>query len=288
MTDSPGTVPAIGAVPGRRLPGGQGQAVVSGSICSAWTEIRATPTAGKLPPRSLRPGRRRALPGRCRTERSGNRWRAVRRRSSRWSAGSKRSTKRNCSDRPRTCQATYRMMRDEVIEASWKAGRELNEPRLDTAIDVNRAITRYLELLKLAALAQRPDGAVDSDSIDAINGLLAQVATPEQLAELDTSTLDPYLLANERDRGLRQEPDRFEDRALTGRFPAEARGRPAAFGIGHRPLPDLPAQVQVRAGLRHPAGTDHQPAFRHPHPQRPPAVPRPEADRTRRGRSRPS
>ncbi|MDQ2622472.1 MAG: PD-(D/E)XK nuclease family protein, partial [Actinomycetota bacterium] len=101
-------------------------------------------------------------------------------------------------------QATYRMMRDEVIEASWRAGKELNEPRLDTAIDVNKAITRYLELLKLAALAQRPDGEVVSDSIDAINGLLGQVATPEQLAELSTSTLDPYLLANERDRGLRQ------------------------------------------------------------------------------------
>jgi len=100
--------------------------------------------------------------------------------------------------------ATYRMMRDEVLEASWKAGRELSEPRLDTAIDVNRAITRYLELLKLAALAQRPGGAVDAESIDAINGLLAQVATPEQLAELEHSTLDPYLLANERDRGLRQ------------------------------------------------------------------------------------
>ncbi|MBK5232529.1 MAG: ATP-dependent helicase [Thermoleophilia bacterium] len=100
--------------------------------------------------------------------------------------------------------ATYRMMRDEVLEASWKAGRELSEPRLDTAIDVNRAITRYLELLKLAALAQRPGGTVDSESIEAINGLLAQVATPEQLAELTTSTLDPYLLANERDRGLRQ------------------------------------------------------------------------------------
>ncbi|MGA7397670.1 MAG: ATP-dependent DNA helicase [Solirubrobacterales bacterium] len=100
--------------------------------------------------------------------------------------------------------ATYRMMRDEVLEASWKAGRELTEPRLDTAIDVNRAITRYLELLKLAALAQRPGGEVDNEAIDAVNGLLAQVATPEQLAELQNSTLDPYLLANERDRGLRQ------------------------------------------------------------------------------------
>lgn len=100
--------------------------------------------------------------------------------------------------------ATYRSMRDEVIEASWRAGSELNEPRLDTAIDVNRAIARYLELLKLAALAQRDDGASDEEAIEAVNGLLAQVATPEQLAELDASTLDPYLLANERERGLRQ------------------------------------------------------------------------------------
>lgn len=100
--------------------------------------------------------------------------------------------------------AAYRSMRDEVIEASWRAGSELNEPRLDTAIDVNRAVARYLELLKLAALAQRDDGASDEEAIEAVNGLLAQIATPEQLAELDASTLDPYLLANERERGLRQ------------------------------------------------------------------------------------
>lgn len=100
--------------------------------------------------------------------------------------------------------ATYRAMLGEVMEASWKAGSELNEPRLDTAIDVNRAVARYLELLKLAALAQRDDGASDEEAIAAVNGLLAQIATPEQLAELDASTLDPYLLAQERERGMRQ------------------------------------------------------------------------------------
>jgi len=100
--------------------------------------------------------------------------------------------------------ATYRSMLAEVMEASWKAGSELNEPRLDTAIDVNKAVARYLELLKLAALAQRDDGSSDQEAIEAVNGLLAQIATPEQLAELDASTLDPYLLANERERGMRQ------------------------------------------------------------------------------------
>jgi DNA helicase-2/ATP-dependent DNA helicase PcrA len=101
--------------------------------------------------------------------------------------------------------ATYRMLRDDVLEASWKAGRELSELRLDTAIDVNRAIARYLELLKLAALAQRHGDEPAADVIDAINGLLRQVATPEQQAELEASALDEYLLDEERERGRRRE-----------------------------------------------------------------------------------
>jgi len=99
--------------------------------------------------------------------------------------------------------ATYRTLREQVLEASWRAGRELSEPRLDTAIDVNRAIARYLELLKLAALAQRPGEEATGDAIEAVNGLLRQVATPEQQAELDASSLDAYLLDSESERGRR-------------------------------------------------------------------------------------
>ncbi len=109
--------------------------------------------------------------------------------------------------------ATYRLLREEMLAASWKAGRELSEPRLDTAIDVNRAIARYLELLKLAALAQRPGDEATAEAIDAVNGLLRQVATPEQQAELDASSLDSYLLGSEQERegrrrliAARQEP----------------------------------------------------------------------------------
>jgi DNA helicase-2/ATP-dependent DNA helicase PcrA len=101
--------------------------------------------------------------------------------------------------------ATYRKLREQVLEASWRAGRELSEPRLDTAIDVNRAIARYLELLKLAALAQRPGDEPTAEAIDAVNGLLRQVATPEQQAELDASSLDAYLLDSESERGRRLE-----------------------------------------------------------------------------------
>ncbi len=101
--------------------------------------------------------------------------------------------------------ATYRTLREQVLEASWRAGRELSEPRLDTAIDVNRAIARYLELLKLAALAQRPGDEPTVEAIGAVNGLLRQVATPEQQAELDASSLDSYLLGSEQERGRRLE-----------------------------------------------------------------------------------
>jgi DNA helicase-2/ATP-dependent DNA helicase PcrA len=99
--------------------------------------------------------------------------------------------------------AIYRTLREQVLESSWRAGRELSEPRLDTAIDVNRAIARYLELLKLAALAQRPGEEGTAEAIDAVNGLLRQVATPEQQAELDASSLDAYLLDSESERGRR-------------------------------------------------------------------------------------
>ncbi|MGB7589109.1 MAG: ATP-dependent DNA helicase [Solirubrobacterales bacterium] len=100
--------------------------------------------------------------------------------------------------------ATYRTVLEEVLEGSWKAGRKLSEPRLDTAVDINRAIARYLELLKLAALAQRPGSDPTAEAIEAVNGLLRQVATAEQQAELDASGLDAYLLDSERERDSRR------------------------------------------------------------------------------------
>ena len=127
--------------------------------------------------------------------------------------------------------ATYRKLREQVLEASWRAGRELSEPRLDTAIDVNRAIARYLELLKLAALAQRPGDEPTAEAVAAVNGLLRQVATPEQQAELDASSLDSYLLdaEHESDRRLeliaaREEPslEAFLPRRGDGRLSLSA------------------------------------------------------------------
>ncbi len=121
--------------------------------------------------------------------------------------------------------ATYRALREQVLEASWRAGRELSEPRLDTAIDVNRAIARYLELLKLAALAQRPGEEATAEAIEAVNGLLRQVATPEQQTELDASSLDSYLLGSEREReGRRKLIDARQEPSLEAFLPRRGDG----------------------------------------------------------------
>ena len=101
--------------------------------------------------------------------------------------------------------STYRMLRDEVLEASWRAGAALSEMRLDTADDVNRAVARYLELLKMAALIQRPGEESERESLAALNELLGRIATPEQLAELQRSALDEYVLDEGRDRTRRSE-----------------------------------------------------------------------------------
>ncbi len=101
--------------------------------------------------------------------------------------------------------STYRMLRDEVLEASWRAGSALSEMRLDTAEDVTQAVARYLELIKLAALVQRPDAEPAAEALAALNELLGRAASPEQRAALEASTLDQYVIGEERDLAARRE-----------------------------------------------------------------------------------
>jgi DNA helicase-2/ATP-dependent DNA helicase PcrA len=101
--------------------------------------------------------------------------------------------------------STYRMLRDEVLEASWRAGSALSEMRLDTAEDVTQAVARYLELVKLAALVQRPDSEPAAESLAALNELLGRVASPEQRAALEASALDEFVIGEEADLAARRE-----------------------------------------------------------------------------------
>ncbi len=101
--------------------------------------------------------------------------------------------------------STYRMLRDEALEASWRAGSALSEMRLDTAADVTSGVARYLELVKVAALLQRPGGEPAPEALAAINELLGRVASPEQRAALEASALDEYVIDEERERGTRRD-----------------------------------------------------------------------------------
>ena len=100
--------------------------------------------------------------------------------------------------------STYRMLRDEVLESSWRAGGAVSEMRLDTVEDVNQAVARFLELVKLAALIQRPGGESAGVAIDAVNDLLRRVASPEQRAAIEASSLDRYVAGEERERSTRR------------------------------------------------------------------------------------
>jgi ATP-dependent DNA helicase UvrD/PcrA len=94
-------------------------------------------------------------------------------------------------------QATYRMIQDEVLEEAWRAGGKLREPRLDTYVDVTRAVARFLELVKLAGLIQGSSEEPAADALAAINDLLDHAISPEQRSALHDSGLDAYLLDEE-------------------------------------------------------------------------------------------
>ncbi len=95
--------------------------------------------------------------------------------------------------------STYRRLRDEVLESTMRVGGRLGELRLDTDLDVSHAIVRYLELLKLAALIQRPEDQSVAEALRDVNARIVQPVTSEQREILTSSTLDDYVLDAERD-----------------------------------------------------------------------------------------
>jgi len=95
--------------------------------------------------------------------------------------------------------STYRLLRDELMAGTARAGGRLAELRFDTDLDVSHAVVRYLELLKLAALMERPDGQSVAESLLDVNSRILQAVTAEQREIFLTSSLDEYLLDSERD-----------------------------------------------------------------------------------------
>jgi DNA helicase-2/ATP-dependent DNA helicase PcrA len=91
-------------------------------------------------------------------------------------------------------ETTLRLLREEVLGSVARIGGRLGELRLDTDLDISHGVVRYLELLKLSALLQRPDGQSLADALSDINARLLAATTPLQREIFQTSTLDETLL----------------------------------------------------------------------------------------------
>jgi DNA helicase-2/ATP-dependent DNA helicase PcrA len=94
-------------------------------------------------------------------------------------------------------------LRDELLADVQQIGSRVGELRLDTDLDVAHGVTRYLELLKLAALHARPEGQDVADALPGINAAILHAATGQQREILQTSSLDDVLLGAERDARVR-------------------------------------------------------------------------------------
>ena len=90
-----------------------------------------------------------------------------------------------------------RIVREEVLADIARIGARLSELRLDTDLDISHGVARYLELLKLSALAQRPAEQSVGDALADVNARLLAAVTAMQREILQSSPLDGTLLAAE-------------------------------------------------------------------------------------------
>ena len=96
--------------------------------------------------------------------------------------------------------ATFRAMRDELLDEVSHVGGRLGEMRLDTSVDVSHAVARFLELVKVAAVIDRSkSGQAVEEALAEVNALVAQGATGDQREILDASPLDAWLREGGRD-----------------------------------------------------------------------------------------
>ena len=99
--------------------------------------------------------------------------------------------------------ATFTQLRDELLGSVSKVGGRIGELRFDTDLDVSHGVTRYLEIVKLSALLERPAGQSVADALPDINVRLLQAASAQQREVFATSGLDDWLLTAERDARAR-------------------------------------------------------------------------------------
>lgn len=98
-----------------------------------------------------------------------------------------------------TLHAAYTQLRDELLGDVGRVGKALGELRLDTDLDLGHAVVRFLELVKVGALLERPAGQPLGDALAAVNARLGGAVTAQQRDVLLSSELDEVLLGAEAD-----------------------------------------------------------------------------------------
>ena len=99
--------------------------------------------------------------------------------------------------------AAFTELRAELLADLPRVAGALGELRLDADVEVTLGVTRYLELVKLAAVLGRRDGQEVEDALAQANAVLLQAATSQQREVLEASPLDDLILDAERDARAR-------------------------------------------------------------------------------------
>ncbi len=128
-------------------------------------------------------------------------------------------------DAPARLEQALGMLRAEVLDSVTRIGGRLGELRLDTDLDISHGVVRYLELLKLSALLQRPDGQTLGEALEDVNARLLAATTALQREIFQTSTLDATLLSVDGDERARaQAIAPREERSLSPFLPRKGSG----------------------------------------------------------------
>jgi DNA helicase II / ATP-dependent DNA helicase PcrA len=115
-------------------------------------------------------------------------------------------------------ETALRLLREEVLGSVARIGGRLSELRLDTDLDISHGVVRYLELLKLSALLQRPAGQDLADALADVNARLLAATTPLQREIFQTSPLDHTLLDQDGDERTRAQALVARDEHSLGPF----------------------------------------------------------------------
>ena len=189
-----------------------------------------------------------------------------------------RSARRSCSARPRRCTSTFRLLRDELLDDRLAGRRRASASCASTPTSTSptRSCATSSCSSSRRCMERTGRGQAVADALPEVNARLLQAATAEQREIFQTSrarrrTCSTPSATRGRARAARRR--RATSRRSSRSCPRRGDG-PAAQRLGHRDLPDVPAEVQVRARLPDPERADDEPALRDPRPPGARALPR--------------